>query len=208
MSETVPSDPGERLGRARWFTPESLDADQRELYDAILSGPRSSAVRATSLTDERGRLRGPFNAMFYSPLIGKPLQELGAAIRYRSGLDGAARELAILEVARVTRCDTEWHGHSRVAESNGVTTEQLETLRHGGMPEGLTPVAESVLGLARVLLAEGDLDDEQFAHYTSVLGEVALMEVIALVGYYCLLALSLRVWRIPLVEGQEPVFEH
>ena len=208
MSDNRQSGAAEHLGRARWFRPDQLDANQRALYEAILSGPRNSAPRSTPLTDALGRFSGPFNAMFYSPLLGDPLQELGAAVRYRSGLDGAARELAILEVARVNRCDTEWNGHSRIAEANGVTAEQLETLKHGEIPKGLTPVAETVLELARTLIEARDLDDAQFARYASVLGEVTLMEVIVLVGYYSLLALSMRVWRTPLSEGQEPVFEN
>jgi 4-carboxymuconolactone decarboxylase len=196
-----------RFGRARWFRPEELDANQRALYEAILSGPRNSVSRPTSLTDAEGRFSGPFNAMFYSPLLGNPLQELGAAVRYQSGLDDAARELAILEVARVNRCDTEWIGHSHIAEANGVTPEQLEDLKRGQVPKGLSEVAESVLELARTLIDVRDLDDAQFAHFVSALGEEALMEVVVLVGYYSLLALSMSVWRVPLSAGQEPVFE-
>jgi 4-carboxymuconolactone decarboxylase len=207
MSDTSRADTADRFGRARWFRPEELDANQRALSEAILTGPRNTGSRPISLTDAEGRFSGPFNAMFYSPLLGNPLQQLGAAVRYQSGLEDAARELAILEVARVYRCDTEWNGHSRIAASAGVTAEQLEALKHGEFPKGLSQETEAVLELARTLIEVRNLDDTQFAHYVSAIGEVALMEVVVLVGYYSLLALSMAVWRVPLSEGQEPVFE-
>lgn len=74
--------------------PAQLDPDARALYDRINAGPRGA-----SMLDDQGALIGPFNAMLLSPALGDPLQELGAAIRYRSALTDRCRELAILVVA-------------------------------------------------------------------------------------------------------------
>ena len=74
--------------------PAQLGPDARALYDRINAGPRGA-----SMVDDRGALIGPFNAMLLSPALGDPLQELGAAIRYRSSLTDRCRELAILIVA-------------------------------------------------------------------------------------------------------------
>ncbi len=75
-------------GRLPWFAPDELAPDARELYERIVGGPRTQVARAFPLTDDTGRLNGPFNAMLLSPAIGNALQELGAAIRYRSNLAG------------------------------------------------------------------------------------------------------------------------
>ena len=40
------------------------------------------------LTDEGGRLEGPFNAMLFSPAVGHALQALGGALRYQGTLPG------------------------------------------------------------------------------------------------------------------------
>ena len=63
-------------GRLHWFAPDELDAAQRALYDVITGGARANGPRAFALTDERGRLNGPFNAMLLSPDVGATLQEL------------------------------------------------------------------------------------------------------------------------------------
>jgi 4-carboxymuconolactone decarboxylase len=193
-------------GRAHWFRPEELDDDQRAVYEGITSGPRATSNRASSLVDENGRLGGPFNAMLYSPNVGNALQGLGAAIRYKTSLGDAAREVCICRVAVEAQCDTEWIAHSRLASAAGVTDEQLGALLRSDVPTGLEVEAGTALEVAELLLSTGDLDDSQFAHAIETLGGQALMEVIALVGYYSLLGLSMRVWRTPAPPGNDPVF--
>jgi hypothetical protein len=57
-----------------------------------------------------------------------------------------------------------------------------------------------------VLVECGDLDDELFDQAQTQFGPGGLSELLTLVGYYELLALSLRVWRTPLPDGAEGVF--
>lgn len=193
-------------GRLPWFAPEDLDADARELYERIVGGPRTQVPRAFPLTDEAGRLNGPFNAMLLSPEIGSALQELGAAIRYRSNLAPRAREIAILEVSVLRHSSFEWYAHARVGELAGLTAAEIAAL-HDGQPAPTLDATETLVRkLVRVLVRERDLDDATFAAAANTLGDRVLMELIALVGYYDLLALSLRVWRTPLPAGAEAPF--
>jgi 4-carboxymuconolactone decarboxylase len=207
LSDNADGSGQDTYGRAHWFRPEELSEEQRAVYEGITSGPRASASnRASSLVDEHGRLSGPFNSMLYSPNVGNALQALGAAIRYQTGLGGAAREVCICKVAVVGRCETEWIAHSRLATAAGVSDEQLAVLLRGELPTGLEPEAAMALEVASLLLSTGDLDDSQFARALEALGGQSLMEVIALVGYYDLLALNMRVWRVPSPAGHDPVF--
>ena len=64
------------------LTPAELPVEQRRLYDAIVGGPRAAGPQLFELSDEQGRLNGPFGAMLLSPPVGGALQSLGAAIRY------------------------------------------------------------------------------------------------------------------------------
>jgi len=193
-------------GRLPWFAPGDLDAGARELYERIVGGPRTQGPRAFPLTDDAGRLNGPFNAMLLSPEIGTALQELGAAIRYRSNLSNRAREIAILEVSVLRRCAFEWYAHVRVGEQAGLTAAEIAALRDGAPAPTLDATESCVRELVGVLVRERDLDDAAFSAAVGRLGERALMELIALVGYYDLLALSLRVWRTPLPAGAEAPF--
>ena len=196
----------EHHGRAHWFRPEELNEEQRSLYDAITSGPRGSAPRTSPLTDEAGRLSGPFNAMLLSPRLGNALQRLGATVRYESTLGAAARELAILDVARVNRCDVEWLGHAHLASAAGISDQQLDAVRRGDAPQGLGTEEAAVHAVALALLGDADLDDARFDAAIAALGSEKVMETIILVGYYNLLGLSMRVWRTPVPPGTKAVF--
>jgi 4-carboxymuconolactone decarboxylase len=191
-------------GRLPWPRPEELDAPRRAVYDAVVDGPRASGP--FQLTDAEGRLEGPFNAMLVSPGVGLALQQLGAAVRYRTSLSDRARELAILALAAIRRSDFEWYAHERVGRGAGLSDAELVALRDGGCAETFSDQERAVLEAIRALATTGDLDDEAFSAAQSALGREALAELVVLVGYYDLLALSLRVWRTPLPGGETPPF--
>ena len=71
---------------------DEMTSGQRDLYREILNGPRGQGPRAVLLASGAGGLAGPFNAMLYAPPVGHALQELGAAIRFRTDEIEALRD--------------------------------------------------------------------------------------------------------------------
>jgi alkylhydroperoxidase family enzyme len=193
-------------GRLPWPAPGELDDVRRGVYDAIAGGPRAAGPQAFRLTDAEGRLEGPFNAMLVSPGVGHALQDLGAAVRYRTSFSDRAREIAILALAVLRRSDFEWYAHERVGRRAGLSEDELSALLSGADPASLSSEESLLLRTTRILATTGDLDDEAFAAAEDGLGREQLAELIVLVGYYDLLALSLRVWRTPLPAGEIPPF--
>ncbi|WP_329244936.1 carboxymuconolactone decarboxylase family protein [Actinoallomurus sp. NBC_01490] len=193
-------------GRVPWYDPAALDPERRAVHDEIAGGPRAAGPQAFRLTDARGRLEGPFNAMLTAPGVGGPLQRLGSAIRYATDLPARWREIAILEVAVVRRSDFEWYAHERVGRAAGLTDEELAALRSGGEAPSLSSAERTVRCVCRALLSLRDLDDELYERATADLGLERLYELLVLVGYYDLLALSLRTFRTPLPAGEPPIF--
>ncbi|GLY79232.1 carboxymuconolactone decarboxylase family protein [Actinoallomurus iriomotensis] len=193
-------------GRVPWYDPAALDPERRAVYDEIAGGPRAAGPQAFRLTGTGGRLEGPFNAMLTAPGVGGPLQRLGSAIRYATALPARWREIAILEVAVVRHSDFEWYAHERVGRAAGLTEEELTALRSGADAPSLTSAERTVRAVCRALLTDRDLDDEPYTRATADLGTERLYELLVLVGYYDLLALSLRTLRTPLPAGEPPVF--
>ncbi|SEG91942.1 4-carboxymuconolactone decarboxylase [Thermomonospora echinospora] len=196
-----------RHGRLPWYDPADLDDARRAVHDEIAGGPRAAGPQAFRLTGPGGRLEGPFNAMLIAPGVGGPLQRLGAAIRYATGLPDRWREIAILEVAVARRSDFEWYAHERVGRAAGLTDDELAALRTGHDAPDLDDAERTVRQVCRALLTERDLDDVLYERAITDLGLERLYELVVLVGYYDTLALSLRVFRTPLPDGEPPVFD-
>jgi 4-carboxymuconolactone decarboxylase len=191
-SDRVVSGAEPRLER---LTPDALDAGQRALYDSITGGPRAAGPQHFPLTAPDGSLNGPFNALLRAPQLGTALQEVGAAIRYRTALSGRVREGAILLVAAHWNSAFERMAHEAVGRSSGLTDEDLATLAQGGIPASGDEIETASLEIVRLLLA-GDIEDHAWRRWAPVVGERALFELTTLVGYYATLALQLRVFRV------------
>lgn len=187
-------------GRLPRPTPDELDPAQRELYDEIVSGPRGSGP--FPLTDDDGRLHGPFNAMLLHPEIGLSLQRLGADLRYRSSLKAREREIAILALARERDSDFEWYAHERAGLVAGLTPAELDALDTRATPDTLSEREQLVLTATRQLVRARDLDEPTHAAAVRLLGRPTVADLITLLGYYDLLALSLRTWGVPLPPGE------
>jgi 4-carboxymuconolactone decarboxylase len=178
---------------------DEMTSEQKDLYREILSGPRGQGPRAVPLASGAGGLAGPFNAMLYAPPAGHALQELGAAIRFRTELAPRIREMAILVVAQAWDSAYERASHEPIGREAGLTEEEIGALRDGtdpGFADKPEQVAHSVV---RALTgpAPADLDDEEYDTAAAVLGERALVELSTLAGYYATLALQLRIFRVP-----------
>lgn len=186
-------------------SPGELDADQRKVYDAILSS-RGGAQRDPLLMDAAGRLEGPFGAMVAAPNVGLPLQDLGSAIRYRGTLPDRLRELCILTVAAVERCDYEWIVHEPLARRAGATQAQLLLAETGNEHEPTTmSTSDGLIVLTAYEIAvHGQVSGGQ--RFTQAVSPELLIEITVLVGYYRTLAQLLRILEVPLPSSALPRF--
>jgi alkylhydroperoxidase family enzyme len=193
-------------GRLPWPTPHELDEPARALYRQIAGGRRAAGPQPFALTDADGRLHGPFNVMLASPDVGAALQALGTAIRYESELPARAREIAILELARLRRSEFEWYAHRGAGEQAGLTAAELSALHDDAPAPTFSHEESAVRDLVRLLIVDRDLDDAAYARGVEALGQSGMVDLLALVGYYDTLALMLRAFRAPLPDGVAPAF--
>jgi 4-carboxymuconolactone decarboxylase len=182
--------------RLATLTSEDMTPEQLDLYRQILSGPRGQEPRTVLLATGAGGLAGPFNTMLYAPEVGHALQELGAAIRFRARLSPRIRETAILLVAHAWDAGYERASHELIGRDAGLADAEIQALRDGTDPGFADEQERVAYHVVRSLTGPADLDDEQYAAAVAVLGEQALVELTALVGYYATLALQLRVFRV------------
>jgi len=175
------------VSRLEPIPPADLDAEQTSLYVSITEGPRAQGPQFFDLTRDDGALLGPFNALLLSPGLGAALQEVGAAIRYRTGLSARTREIAILTVAASWDCAFERESHESVGLAVGLTPDEMYQIRSGRVPPLDDPHERACAHL---------VDDGAWTTWAGTAGDTAVFELSTLVGYYATLALQMRVFRV------------
>jgi 4-carboxymuconolactone decarboxylase len=192
--------------RLEQLTLDTLTPEQRELYDTIVGGDRGRGGNPVGIADAEGRLQGPFNAMLHNPRMGSPLQRLGGVLRFRGLLPARARELVILTAAAAWQSEFEWWAHVRIGREVGLTDAEIAAVRVSAPLTLDDPVEAAALEVARAAVTTADLDDVQYARAQDALGDQMLIETLTLFGYYSMLALQMRIFRVPLPEGAEYSF--
>jgi len=172
-------------------TRDSLDEAGRAVWDQIASGPR-------------GGVRGPFLALLHSPEVADRVQHLGEHLRYRSALPPRLSELAILVTARVWTCQYEWFAHEPHAQKAGLAQAVIDAIRAGRRPDVAAADEAAVHDVALALLRERAVDDATYARAQALLGTQGMVDLVAILGYYSLIAMTLNGHRVPLPAGAAP----
>lgn len=176
------------MARITLPTPETMSADQRRVYDKIISG-------------RRGRIQGPLRAALHNAELADRWQALGELLRYDTTLTPRQSELAILVTGRACNSPFEWYAHRLEAERAGIDAATIESILARAMPAGLSADEAVVVQVATELNALHSIADATYAQALALLGERRLVELTALVGYYTMVAMTLNAHEIPLPEG-------
>src|SRR5579864_2872377 len=91
-----------------------------------VDSPEAQRLVAEVRQSRSGRFPNLFHMQLYNPAIVDGWLRLGTAVRYKSELDSATRELAICLVARTTGAEYEWQAHRRLAAEEGFSAAQLD----------------------------------------------------------------------------------
>ncbi len=193
------------MSRLRGLRPDELTEDQRAVYDSIAGGDRARDA-SFKLTEADGSLVGPFNALLYNPGLGDALQRLGAALRFHSGFSPKLKEAVILAVAARWRSVFEWWAHEPIGRRAGLDDAQIAALHAGETPEFDDPDTAAAFAFARLLIEGTKTNDEAFAEAQSALGDSGVLEMVALVGYYTMLAQLMDTLEVDVPEGEESAF--
>jgi len=162
---------------------EQLPEAQRWAFDEIVGS--------------RGSVRGPFKALLHSPELGSRAGKLGAYLRFESEatLPPRMRELSALIGARLLDCGYEYAAHRQLAGDAGVSDAEwtaIREYRREGLPEGDRWLYDFV----EQLIQKHRVDDATFAQAKQRLSDQGVVELVANVGYYAFLAMTLNTFQI------------
>ncbi len=178
--------------------PADLSEAQRAVHEAIAGGPRGGAS-PFPLRNPDGSLVGPFGLMVRFPVLGAPLQELGAVLRYGTRMSARVREIVILTVARASDSAFERYAHTAVARTAGLSDTEISDLLTGCFACA-DRIESAAARLAEELMAHADPPVQD-----SGLDAELIVEVVTTVGYYRLLAQLMSQFGILAPEGDDDV---
>jgi 4-carboxymuconolactone decarboxylase len=204
-STQSPSDPTRSEGPRRFaLTPlTEMTPEQRAVADSIMKGPRA-AVGSPSAAPGATSLSSPFNVWNRSPELADRLQKIGEYVRFKSSLPSRLNEFAILIVARKWGAQYEWFAHHRLAMAGGLDPAVAEDLVQGRVPANMKPDEQVVYDFTNELLEQHGVSDAQFKRATDAFGERGVADLIAVMGYYVLVAMTVNVDRTPIPNGGTP----
>jgi 4-carboxymuconolactone decarboxylase len=157
---------------------------QKQVYDAIISGPR-------------GQVRGPLAVWLHRPELASKAQKLGQYCRYDSALPPRLSELAILTTARIWDAAFEWQAHVPHALAGGITPEVIASLESDETPQFDKADEAVVYAFSRELNMTRAVTDETFDRTIECLGADATVDLVGVLGYYALISMTIKAFDLP-----------
>ncbi len=165
------------------LAPAQMSAEQKAMYDAIMAGPRHS-------------IEGPFNMWLRSPDLGNRLQRVGEYLRFSTTMPHNLNEFAILITAVEWKSGFEWFAHYPLAIKAGLEPAVAKDLQEGRRPANMTADETLVYDFATQLQRQKQVSDAVYASAVKRFGEQGVTDLVALLGYYNLVSMTLNVAQV------------
>ena len=167
---------------------DQMTPAQKAAYDGVMSGPRK-------------HMGGPFMALMRSPELMGRVQKVGEYLRFMCPLEKRLGEFAAIISARHYNQQFEWWAHYRQAVEAGLKAEIGDAVREGRRPSGMAQDEEILYDFLTEALKNNGVCDTSYARAVKQYGEQGVIDLLAVAGYYGLLALVMNVARTPVPEG-------
>ena len=168
---------------------KNFTAEQKQAHDAFVA-------------ERKAPFSGPWHVFVRSPELLTRTQRVGEFLRYRCSLSGRLSEFCILMVARHWTQDFEWGAHRKHALAAGVAEASVAAIRDGRRPSPLSDDEQIVWDFVSELLATRRVSDATYELAKACFGEIGVVELCGLIGYYSMLAMTMNVARVPPPDGE------
>jgi len=177
-----------------------------------LKEPRIKPVANSELTAEQRRILKPwkrpdgsdinvFGTMANHPKLMDSWNPFGLYILRESTLPPREREILILRIGWLCRCEYEFGRHRIVGKSAGLTDEEIERITEGPKAAGWGGFDATLLRATDELYYDAFITDATWTALAKRYSQQQLMDVVATVGEYNLVSMLLNSFGVQLEEG-------
>ena len=182
------------MTRIKDWKVEDLSEEQKEIHDAIVSGPRGHVV-------------GPLSIWLNNPGLARSAQTVGEYARYGTSLSKGLSELAIITTGRVWSSAFEWEHHAPLAIEGGIDPENVNIISMGQRPNFTKVEEEAVFDFAAEANILKNVSDNTYNNLVNMLNETAAIDIVGICGYYSLISMTLNVFKVPSDTDKWPLPE-
>jgi 4-carboxymuconolactone decarboxylase len=175
-----------------------------ELTPEAQRTPEEQAVCEEAVSGLRGRVPAPMIAWLRNPEFARRGQKLGELLRYQTTLEPQLSELAILVTARHWSSHYEWTVHKREGLKAGMDPEVVAAIAARQTPVLADEREQAIYDVATALMETRRVPDALYQQGVIALGERGMVELVGILGYYSLVALTLNAFEIGLPEAFAP----
>jgi AhpD family alkylhydroperoxidase len=155
---------------------------------------------------QRGRISHLYQALLNSPPIAHGWEQMLSAVRNRSSLDDALKELVILRVAVLNKAPYEFEAHAPIALKAGLTQEAIDQLKKTPFDSNHASInstahlftAKQVLALklTDTMTKEITVGDELYGHIKEHFNDQQQVDLVATVAAYNMVSRFLEALQI------------
>lgn len=147
---------------------------------------------------------GPFDPWIRSPELARRAQAFAGYVWERTTLDRGIVELGIIVTARYWRSNVEWVAHARAAKQHGVPQDVIDSVFAHTRPQAASEEILAAYDFCRVLHETQEVPQDVYDRAVAVFGEQGVMELIATIGFYTLVSMTLNTFEIEVQTGEVP----
>lgn len=159
------------------------------------------------LVATRGRIDGMYRTLINHPDLLECVSALGTFFRFGdSVLSGVVRETVVLHVAQKLGVGYEWVKHTGPALNEGVSQQTIYCLHGGELSPDMTAAQRLAIKTADCVLARKNIPQGLQDDLIDEVGLDGVIELVALCGFYTMIAGVIFAFDVPLPPGAEPPF--
>jgi len=146
---------------------DTLSPEQREVHEAISSGPR-------------GGVNGPLGVWLWRPELASRAQALGRYCRYDSSLPA----------------EFEWLHHKQPALDAGLDPHIVEAIRQGKTPDFSKNDEKAVYDFSVELQNNRVVSNPTYNTAVDLLGQDTVVDLVGVLGYYSLISMTINAFEV------------
>jgi 4-carboxymuconolactone decarboxylase len=161
---------------------DQLSPEQKAYIESLQKPPRNNT---TALRNP------PFKVYMRSPALASKLEAMSDYVRWGTGQPPRLTELAIMITARHWSSQWIWRGHYRAAVKDGLDPSVGADIAAGRRPTKMKEDETILYNYATEMYRDKAISDATFAAAVKAFGEKGLIDLVATMGYYDTVAMTL-----------------